>query len=701
MRTILISAILGVAASMASVGQVAPKNLDWPYYGNDLGGMRYVDADQINTANVAQLSPAWILHTNVFNAHTSFETQPIIVNGTMYISTPHDHVIALDAATGGIKWIYNPELPVLSKLAICCGQDNRGVAVGGGRVFIAQLDATLVALDANTGSVLWKIIIDPWERKWTETMAPLYVNGEVIVGASGGEFQKRGHVTAYDAATGARLWRFYTVPNPGEKGSETWVRVSWRAGGATVWSTPVADPQLGLLYITTGNPAPDLNGMDRAGNNLFSCSVVALDLQTGAYRWHFQEVHHDLWDYDAAQPPHLFTLEKDGQSVPAIGHPSKNGHYYILDRRDGTPLYGVDEVQVNSGPDWQHASPTQPIPHTEELVPHVVTNPPAGTQPAPFYTPPHAEPVLIQPGFEAGPEWAPGAFSPRTKYAYIPAGGYEPWEYKALPWLINTVGSTAEGFVPGIENYGQFVAMDTTTGKIAWKLNTPEKIVSGVVVAGDLVFFGESNGKFDAVDASTGKLLWSFQSHDLGVGGANGSPAAYSINGREYVVMAFGGNNQVRSRVQHSAPPGDALIAFALPQGSGQTPSIIEANPTQVDTGEIPASDLVPPSSVPPADARVIEMETHDFKFFPSEFVAQPGEKLALHIRNSDVALVSIAFKFPSGPLGLQGPILPNQAIYFVFQAPAEPGNYPFFSPLGPERFFGMTGNLQVRPSRP
>ena len=355
---------------------------------------------------------------------------------------------------------------------------------------------------------------------------------------------------------------FYTVPSPGERGADTWAGNSWKRGGATVWTTPVADPKLGLLYITTGNAGPDMNGSKRAGDNLFSSSIVALDLKTGQYRWHFQEVHHDLWDYDAAQPPQLFTMQRNGEEIPAIGHANKDGYYFILDRRTGKPLFNVKEASVPTNPDWQHPSPTQPESSIPALIPQQVAQAPQGFRAAPMWTPPQKEPLMIQPGYEAGPEWSPSAYSPRTRFAYVQAGGYQPWVYHSDPNEENVVGSTMLPKIPGVDNWGLLDAVDTATGKIAWRFHSPHKLVSGVVVAGDLVFFGESDGTFDALDARTGKRLWSFKSDKPGVGGANGSPAVYSQDGREYVVMPFGGNDHVR--LSDVSPPGDAVIAFAV-----------------------------------------------------------------------------------------------------------------------------------------
>ncbi len=686
-------AALAIGASIPAL-LAQTTNIDWPYYSNDLGGMRYIDTDQITPANVSTLVPAWTFHTNVFNDSTSFEGQPIVVGGVVYISSPHDHVFALKADTGALMWTYNPEMPPLSKLAICCGQSNRGVAVGKGKVFIGQLDANLVALDAATGKMAWKVAVDKWEEKWTETMAPLYVDGKVIIGASGGEFLRRGHVSAYDADTGKMLWRFSTVPGTGEMGNNTWAGNSWKTGGATVWSTPTADTQLGLVYITTGNAAPDENGSSRAGDNLFANSIVALDLNTGQRKWHFQEVHHDLWDYDAAQPVHLFSLDRNGQQIPALGHANKNGFYFILDRRDGKPLVDVKETAVPTDPSWQHASPTQPVPATDVLIPHSVAITPPGMKSAPFWTPPQEQPLIIQPGFEAGPNYPPAAYSPRTKFAYIGAGGYEPWIYHSIPPQVNSLGSTGVDEIPGIDHYGLVDAMDTTTGKIAWQARLPERSATGVTVAGDLVFFGEGNGKFDAADSKTGKILWSYKSSQPGFGGANGNPAVYMVKGREFVIMPFGGNNQLRSNEQ-PAPPGDAIVAFALPL-SGQTPAVVTASPVQVDTGAIPASAMSAPLSSPPADARVVELRTHDFSFHPDNFTVFTNEKIAVHIINTGEPPAGFAILSPKGPIALKGPVKPNEDAYFVFQAPPETGVYEFFSPLGPQKFFGMTGLIRV-----
>lgn len=677
-----------------------PANLDWPFYGNDPGGMRFVDTDLINRSNVNGLTPAWIFHTGVMSEATSFEAQPIVVDRTLYVTSPHGHVFAIDAATGTLRWTFTPEMPPLSDLAICCGQVNRGAAYGNGAVYVSLLDATLVALSADSGKEIWKAEIDDWRDFRTGTMAPLFADGKVIVGISGGEFLTRGHVSAYDAASGERLWRFNTVPGEEEFGNDTWEGESWKTGGATVWTTPVADPELGLVYITTGNAAPDLNGSNRGGDNLFSASVVALDLDTGERRWHFQEVHHDVWDYDSAQPAHLFDLERNGETIPAIGHANKNGNYFILDRRTGEPLFDVVETAVPTDPEWQKPSPTQPMPATDPLIPQTVENPPEGVKTGPMWTVPQETPILIQPGFEAGPEWSPSAYSPRTKMSYIQAGGMEPWLYHAIPANVNSLGSTGEDAVPGVENFGLLDAVDTTTGKIAWQIRMPQKFVSGVTVVGDLVFYGEGNGKFNAADSETGKVLWTFKSDLKGVGGANGCPAAYVVNGRAFVVMPFGGNRQLRSNGQGS-PVGDALIAFALPGAGGGPPNIVRADPEQVETGSIPEEAMIEPVDSVPQGAIEVTLTTHDFSFVPNTFTVPAGKDVAIRIRNTGVPPSGFAVMLPDGPLALKGPVMPKDEAVLVFTAPDEPGAFPFFSPLGPQKFFGMRGLMRVSPLCP
>jgi alcohol dehydrogenase (cytochrome c) len=519
-----------------------------PYYGNDLGNQRYQNLDQINPGNVSTLKPAWIFHTGVMDDNrTSFEVSPVVIDGVMYITSGHDDVFALNAATGAQIWAYHPleEMPPLDQLSICCGRDNRGVAYDNGKVFMGRLDSVLVALDATTGEVVWKRTVENWRNHFTTTMAPQFVNGKVIVGVSGGEFEVRGRVFAFDAETGALAWTFFTTNPESLPSVPTWAGNSWATGGGTVWTTPSVDPELGLIYITTGNAAPDLNGIHRLGDNLYTSSIVALDINTGRRKWHFQEVHHDIWDYDGPQPTVLFSLN----GKPALSHCQKSGEVFILDRRNGTPLHEVTETPVPSGPAWQHASPTQPVSSVQPLTPREIEFAPPDTTKALRFTPPQETPLLMG-GPEQGCEWPPAAYSPRTGYIYYGAR-YEPAIFRTAPNNTSGFASSVVVTITGVQTRGIFGATDSVTGEIVWKHDVPDQPArSGMVVAGDLVFYGHNDGTFNAANAATGAILWSFSGPSVpNGGGANAAPIAYVAGGKEFIV------NCLRRQQLRAAPP--------------------------------------------------------------------------------------------------------------------------------------------------
>jgi alcohol dehydrogenase (cytochrome c) len=418
--------------------------------------------------------------------------------------------------------------------------------------------------------VLWRAKAADVSQGYAITMAPQFVDGLVVVGLSGGEFEVRGQVVAFNANTGQEVWRFFTtLPGP------TWAGKSWQTGGATLWNTPAVDPNLGLLYINTGNAAPDLNGIQRAGQNLYSSSVVALDIFTGQVKWSFQMVHHDLWDYDSAQPVVLF----NANGTPALGECSKNGNYYILNRATGRPIFPVTEKPVPSTmPAWQHAWPTQPSSSVEPLTPLSVEGNPstlAGFPVKPEYTPPSQTEVAMQPGDDGGCEWPAAAFSPRTGDVYY-GTRYEPTTFQTAPNNTTGIGSAFED-IPTAGNRGIFGATSTTTGKVVWKIQVDQPAKSGLAVAGDLVFFGESNGKFHAVNAANGTMLWTFDGTSVpNGGGANANPSVYVTNGQEFVVNAFGGN--AADRDTFSSPAGDALVAFFLPPAGYTGPNVVNAH---------------------------------------------------------------------------------------------------------------------------
>jgi PQQ-dependent dehydrogenase (methanol/ethanol family) len=544
---------------------LAQENVDWRYHGNTLDNERYQDVDQINPSNVHKLKPAWIFHTGVFDSAMAMEMTPVVVNGVAYVTTGDDDVFALDATTGKKIWAYHPaDMPAPSTLPICCNNDNRGVALGDGLVFDARLDAKLVALDAKTGSVVWKTTVDLPSNGAAMTLAPQFADGKVIVGVSGAEFGVRGHVDAYDPHTGALVWRFWTTE------PTTWEGDSYLVGGASVWGTPSFDPELHMLYFATGNAYPWPYVGNHPGLNLYATSIVAIDSRTGEYKWHFQFTHHDMWDFDGPQP----TVLLDVHGTPAIAHTSKTGYTFILDRRTGESLFPWSEVPVPPTPAdaaFQFPWPTQPQSSIGTLLEHAAEIPlPAGYIPAPMWSTVGPTSMVFQP-FADGVEWPPAAYSPRTHFLYS-HGRYQPinmginddpannllcplppCDYAANPW------ATPPGAIP----HGVYGAIDTRTGKVAWKDAMTPGINpgSGIGVAGDLVFFGESNGLLHAANAATGKILWTYDASKVpNAGGANASPAFYVVNGKEYVLYGFGGEPGEGPGVL-----GDAVIAFALP----------------------------------------------------------------------------------------------------------------------------------------
>ena len=293
----------------------------WITNGGNIYNQRYSPLTAINRANVAQLKPAWRTSLNGSGTASKFsaQAQPIVYDGVIYVATGANDVFALDVETGAIRWSHEANLdPNIT--VICCGWMSRGVAIGDGKIYSGQLDGKLVALDQASGAVVWSIQAERTEDAFSITTAPLYYDGLVITGFAGGDRAARGRVKAYDARTGELRWTFYTIPGPGEAGHETWPadNDTWEYGGAAVWQTPAVDPELGLIYFSTGNPGPDLNGSVRPGDNLFSVSMVAIEAKTGKYRWHFQQVHHDLWDYDSPNPVILFDAEYDGRMRKGI-----------------------------------------------------------------------------------------------------------------------------------------------------------------------------------------------------------------------------------------------------------------------------------------------------------------------------------------------------------------------------------------------
>jgi PQQ-dependent dehydrogenase (methanol/ethanol family) len=551
------------------------QTVNWPYNGADLYNSRYADIDQITPSNVSQLKPAWTFHTGVSDPNMSMEMTPLVVGGMMFVTTGDDDVFALNPTTGKQIWHYAPtDMPKISTLPVCCNNDNRGVGYGDGMVFDARLDGMLVALNAKTGAVVWKVGVDTAANGATMTLAPQYIGAsegtvpEVIVGISGAEFGARGHLDAYAPATGKLLWRFYTTD------PATWAGTSWQHGGATIWGTPTFDPTLNMVYFSTGNADNTFWGGNRAGTNLYSASIVALDATSGELQWFFQETHHDLWDFDGPQPTVLLTVN----GVPAIEHTSKTGYMWILDRASGESLYAYNEVAVPptaANAAWQNPWPTQPVSSIESITNHQTQVLPAGFIAAPMWETMGPTTMVYAPWASGGMEWPPAAYSPRTHFVYshannsgIAAGVIDNAAVAAAAATGNfnkifAAGGFEFAAAPGV-SHGVYGAVNTVTGQVAWTIPVlTSQPNSGVAVAGDLVFFGDSTGLFYGADAATGEILWVFDAATVpNAGGANGSPAIYEVGGVEYVVYGFGGNPGT------SFALGDAVIAFALPSAT-------------------------------------------------------------------------------------------------------------------------------------
>ena len=505
----------------------------------DYAQTRFYPNRQINTANVAHLHPAWLFQMDVTE---SLETTPIVVDGTMYVTSSFDHLYALDARTGRELWHYKQKLGPIT--TYCCGSNNRGAAVYGDMVYMATLDAKLIALDAKTGKLVWSTDVADPESGYSETMAPTAVNGKILLGTNGGEYGIRGFVKAFDAKTGKLLWTFDTIP---ENTQGVWAttdatgrdehrdiaaeKAAYQKGGdpyktlgGGVWQNPSVDLKRNRIYFVVGNPSPDLDGAIRPGDNLYTDSLVSVDLDTGKYACHFQYVPHDVWDLDAVSPTVLTRVaDRDGKLVDGVLHAGKTGHLYV-NSADDCSLIRFSEAMVPQENMW---------------------------------TLPTGKGARMLPGANGGVEWSPIATVPADHMAYA-INLHQPMTYTvasaAYPdgklWL-----GGAFAVIPQEEQWGNITAVDYNTGKIAWQVKTPEPMIGGILAtAGGLLFTGQGDGTFAAYDSATGSTLWSFHAG----AGVNAPPSSYTVEGRQYVVVGAGGNAQLNYK------RGNAIVAFTL-----------------------------------------------------------------------------------------------------------------------------------------
>jgi len=545
-----ITALILAFGAFAAQAQVSDARLrdaakdpaNWLTYSGTYASQRYTTLNQITPSNVQGLTLKWMYQAA---QPGGWETSPLVVDGIMYLTQRPNDVVALDARTGRVFWIYRHALSPTQ--VVCCGANNRGLAMLGDTLFTGTLDANLVAIDAKSGRPLWTVKVADNAAGYSITLAPLVVKDKVIVGVGGGEYGIRGFIAAYDAKTGKEAWRFNTIPGPGEAGFETWKPCppdskiycdpeAWKHGGAPVWVTGSYDPALNLTYWGVGNPGPDFNPDQRPGDNLYSNAVVALDADTGKLKWHFQFTPYDRNDYDAVQVPVLADIDWKGAPLKAMLWANRNGYFYVLDRANGRFLLGEPFVKIN----WSSGLDERGRP--------ILTPQPAG------------QPTF--PSDHGGTNWYSPSYSPRTGLLYIPAWenaltlqaagaptehhpgrGFEggvPHNFEAVP---GAPGLSGIGRRPPINNWtevagnGAVLAIDPATGRLRWRFPMTDVTESGILAtAADLVFTGGREGYFQALDARTGKLLWKT---NLGSQIMNG-PISYSVGGRQYVAVISG-----------------------------------------------------------------------------------------------------------------------------------------------------------------
>ncbi len=498
---------------------------DWLTYSGSYLSQRYSALDQITPANIGSLEQKWIFQARSIE---KFETTPLVVDGVMYtVQAPND-IVALDAATGRIFWVYSYSPAPQARL--CCGRVNRGLAILGDTLFMGTVDAHIVAVDAKNGHLLWDTKVANPLAGYAITLAPLVIKDKVIIGTAGGEYGIRGFIAAYDVRTGKETWRFNTVPGPGEKGHETWAGDSWKHGAASVWMTGSYDPDTNLTIWGIGNPGPDWNADVRLGDNLFSDCAVALDADTGKLKWYFQFTPHDDFDFDAVQVPVLADLDWKGAKRRVLLWANRNGYFYVLDRTTGEFLQGTPFAKVT----WSKGLDEKGRPMRE-----------AGMVPTP-------EGKRIYPGNQGATNWYSPSYSPHTGLFYIPTWDnyYSVYVKEKVDFAEGRLytGPLPKSPVPLIrppqivtrseeDGYGAIRAIDPHTGERKWEFKLTDVTDSGILTtASDLLFVGGRENYFMAMNARNGELLWK-----ASVGGqVSAGPISYSVNGKQYVAISAG-----------------------------------------------------------------------------------------------------------------------------------------------------------------
>jgi alcohol dehydrogenase (cytochrome c) len=497
----------------------------WLTFGGNYTNQRHSPLTQITPANVIRLVPQWTFQTGTLG---NFETTSLLRDNVLYVTGPQNVAWALDARTGRQIWRYRRELP--ESLTACCGLVNRGFGMLGDKLFMVTLDAHLLALDMKTGAIVWDATLQEYKGGYASTIAPIVVKDKVIVGSAGGEFGIRGFIDAYEAQTGKRAWRFYTIPGPGEPGHETWTGEAWKTGGASAWVTGAYDPEQNLLFYGTGNPGPDYHSESRPGDNLYATSLVALDADTGKLRWHFQFTPHDVHDWDSTEVPVLADITVAGQPRKVLMFANRNGFYYTLDRTTGKVIAAKPFVTTT----WAKEIGRDGRPVT-----------------LPGHTPDEKGEVTC-PDITGGTNFWPPAFDPTTRTFFVNAREacmtYYAWkpEYKAGDRFTGGAGQRVQSTDSPV--YGALRAIDPATGDRKWEFKYLNTSTAGLLTtASGLIFSADGDGNLLALDSRSGKLLWRYQ---LGATMHGTSPITYMLDGRQILLV----------------PAGTTLTAWALPQ---------------------------------------------------------------------------------------------------------------------------------------
>ncbi len=644
---------------------------DWITYGGAVNNDRYSSLTQIDASNVANLKGAWMTRLNSGRGSKfKFEADPLVIGGVMYVPTGNDDIFALDAKTGRKMWEYFSDIPQVND-APCCGWDNRGVAAGEGMIFSGQLDGSFVALDQNTGKIAWRTQLEDYRDGYSITGATRYYDGLVFTGMSGGERGIRGRVYGLDAKTGKEVWRFYTVPGPNDFGGDTWpqpnnpdpdVRDIYLRGGGTVWQGPAIDPDLGMIYFSTGNASP-WEGSMRQGDSLFTASILALDYKTGQYRWHFQEVRHDIWDYDGPSPVVLFDQTYNGQMRKGLYHPQKTGWLYILDRTTGQPLIGMDYKPVPQEP-RQFTADTQPYPVGDAFVNQCPEALPQFPLMGCIFTPYWDVPVLLRPNASGGSNFNPSSYHPPTGYIFVfgleqngalATNLYTPRTYEAG----KSYSRTSSAPVIGASIANTVTAMDSRTNKIVWQKRTPGANNYGAfTTASGLMFSGQVDGNMTVYDVKTGDQLWKFQAG----WGISAPPMTYEVDGVQYVAVAAGGNRGGLTTLD-----GDAVWAFALNGTIDQVaaPPPIETKVTLTGMAVKLGGEVGTPTTL--GGTWIFEGTAHvlDFRFDPTRIQVPVGTTVNWENQGGTIHTVTAQNRaFDSGDMSA------GQTYSFTFDTP-------------------------------